>query len=79
MDHAVIKRLQGTLEAIREQYADARVIVRDMRDREAPDTQTAYWLGVAQSFSKQAADDLSALADAIERIECCVRPVKPKL
>lgn len=77
MDHGSIVRLCDTLTGIREHLGDARTIVRGMRSRDAPDVETAYWIGVAQSFSKQASDDLAALHDAIERLEMMTRPKQP--
>lgn len=77
MDHAAIKRLDEVLADIRIQYGDARTIVRGMRARETTDVEVAYWIGVAQSFSKQVADDLQALHDAIDRMEMMTRPKRP--
>ena len=73
MDHAAIVRVSNVLSDLRERYGDARNIVRDMRAREAANVEVAYWIGVAQSFSKQAADDLQALHDAIDRLEMMTR------
>lgn len=77
MDHPAIKRLDDALSDVRVRYGDARTIVRDLRAREAADVETAYWIGVAQSFSKQAADNLQALHDAIDRLEMMTRPKRP--
>jgi hypothetical protein len=73
VDHGSIKRLGDTLDDIRTRYGDARTVVRGLRAREATDVEMAYWIGVAQSFSKQAADDLQALQDAIDRLELMTR------
>lgn len=74
MDHASIVRLSETLAKLREAYGDARTIVRGLRAGDAPDKEAAYWVGIAQSFSRQAADDLQALHDAIDRLELHARP-----
>lgn len=73
MDNAALKRLDETLEDIRVRYGDARTIIRDMRERECQTVDAAYWLGVSQSFSKQVADNLMALHDAISRLEYATR------
>ena len=78
MDHASIRRLSETLADIRARYGDARTIVREMRAQETTTTDAAYWIGVAQSFSKQVSDNLMALHDAIDRLEMATRPNTPK-
>jgi hypothetical protein len=74
LDHNTLLRLADTLADIRTRYGDARTVVRDMRAREAGNTEEAYWVGVAQSFSKQVADDLEALDDAILRLSKHTKP-----
>lgn len=74
MDHAAIKMLSEALDDVRIRYGVARAIVRDMRARETSNVEVAYWIGVAQSFSKQAADDLETLQDALWRLEMMTRP-----
>lgn len=74
MDHDTLRCLGNMLNDIRGRYDSARTIVKDMRDRDARSTEAAYWLGVAQSFSKQTADDLEALHDAIDRLAIATDP-----
>lgn len=74
MDHATLARLSEALEKLRIEYGSARTIVRDMRAREASNTEQAYWIGVAQTLSGAVANELQALHDAIDRLEISIRP-----
>ena len=68
MDAGQSTRLNEALTDLSMRYADCRTIIRDLRARDVSSTETAYWIGVSQSMSKQIADDIETLRDAVYRV-----------